>query len=55
MLYQLLKENGKRAYKIKRDFTPLFPSIKEYLKFMDSMESSGDRIIYKDGKAEVKI
>jgi hypothetical protein len=55
MLYELLKDGGKLAKEIKKEYKPNFPSIKAYLEFMDSLESSGDRITYSKGKAEVRI
>ena len=55
MLYELLKDGGKLAKEIKKEYKPTFPSIKAYLEFMDSLESSGDRIVYSNGKAEARI
>ena len=55
MLYELLKDGGKLAKEIKKEYKPTFPSIKAYLEFMDSLESSGDRITYSKGKAEARI
>lgn len=49
MLYLLLKDEGKRAKKIISEFTPRFKSGKEYLQFLDDINSSGDRIEYSAG------
>ena len=55
MLWLLLENNAERAKKIIQDYKPLFPSKEEFLKFQDSLNVSGDRIIYRDnGIAEVK-
>lgn len=56
MLLLLLENNAERAKKIIDEFTPLFASKEEYLNYIDSLNSSGDRIVYReDGVAEVKI
>ena len=56
MLLLLLGDGAARAKKILADFTPLFPSAKEYLEFMDSLNRHGDRIVYNgDGSASVRI
>lgn len=56
MLLLLLENNAERAKKIIDEFTPLFASKEEYLNYIDSLNSTGDRIVYlEDGVAEVKI
>ena len=55
MLYELLKDDAKLAKQVVENFVPRYPSIKAYLEFMDSLESSGDRIVYTNGKAEARI
>ncbi len=56
MLLLLLGDGAARAKKILADFTPLFPSAKKYLEFMDSLNRDGDRIVYNgDGSASVRI
>ena len=56
MLCMLLKDNAERAYKIIEEYTPLFSSKNEFLAFMDSLNTSGDRISYnEDGTASVKL
>ncbi len=56
MLYLLLKDDGKRAKKIISEYTPKFKSGREYLEFLDNINSSGDRIEYIDGNiAKVNI
>lgn len=55
MLYLLLSDNASRAMKIKKDYKPNFDSVKSYLDYIDSLNSSGDRIAYKNGQATVMI
>lgn len=55
MLYILLSNGGERAKKIIAEYNPPFASFKEYLDYMDSLNSSGDRIEYRDGEAIVKL
>jgi hypothetical protein len=55
MLYILLSNGGERAKKIIADYKPPFATFKEYLDYMDSLNSSGDRIEYRDGQAIVKL
>ena len=55
MLKILLQDDAKRAKEILADFKPLFASKEEYLSFMDSLNASGDRIVYGEDKAEVII
>lgn len=54
-MVKLLLENGaSRAKKIISDFKPLFPSKEKFLSYIDSLASSGDKIIYNnDGTATV--
>jgi len=54
---KLLLENGAaRAKKIIAEFKPQFASAKEYLDYMDSLNSSGDRIEYReDGTVSAKL
>jgi metal-dependent amidase/aminoacylase/carboxypeptidase family protein len=51
MLYILLSDQGKRAYKIIKEYKPLFASKEEYLAFMDNLNTTGDRIDYSDPAA----
>ena len=56
MLHLLLKDGAVRAKQIIADYKPDFPSKEAYLAYMDSINSSGDRISYReDGTAEVRI
>ena len=55
MLTLLLKDNAVRAKKIIENFKPQFRSIREYLDYVDNMESSGDRITYTEAGAEVRL
>ncbi len=49
MLYILLDNNAQRAKQIIKEFNPLFASKEEFLNFMDSLNTSGDRIEYANG------
>lgn len=52
MLKLLLGDGAERAKKVIREYTPLFPSAKAFLDYQDSLNTSGDRIIYNsDGTA----
>ncbi|MBQ9756726.1 MAG: amidohydrolase [Clostridia bacterium] len=55
MLVNLLKDNGALAYKVISENKPTFESQQAYLDFMDSIAYDGDRIIYSEGKAEIKL
>ena len=56
IMLKLILENGaERAKKIISEFTPLFPSAKAFLDYQDSINTSGDRIVYnEDGTAILK-
>ena len=53
MLKMLLENGAVRAKDVIDRFDAPFRSFKEYLAYMDSLESSGDRIEYTDGGANV--
>ena len=55
MLYTLLKDGGARAKKIVEEYEPMFKTKEEFFSYVDSLESTGDRITYKDGTAEVRL
>ena len=56
MLCMLLEGNAERAYKIIEEYTPRFASKEEFLGFMDSLNTGGDRITYnEDGTATVQL
>ena len=56
MLLLLLSDGAERAYRIIREFEPQFESKEAYLAFMDSLNTSGDRIVYgEDQTAQVNI
>lgn len=55
MIYMLLCNNATKAKEIISQYKPLFASKKEYLKFIDSINDSGDRIIYKEEKADIRL
>ena len=55
MLTLLLENGGARAKKIKEEYQPMFSSKEEFLRFQDSLNTSGDRIVYRqDSIVEVK-
>lgn len=56
MLLLLLENNAARARGILADFTPKFASKEEFLRFQDSLNRQGDRIVYReDGVAEALL
>ena len=55
MLEVLLGGNCERAYKVIEEFRPLFTSKEEFLRYKDTLNASGDRIIYRDGIAEIRL
>jgi len=55
MLSLLLGENGERARRIVSGYKPEFASKEAYLEYVDSLYGDGDRIVYKDGAAEIKL
>ena len=55
MLYMLLSHGAERANQIIADFKPAFASIKDFLAYQDSLNTSGDRITYNaDGSIDIK-
>jgi hypothetical protein len=48
MLYLLLKDGADRAKRIKEEYKPLFATKAEYLNYIDTINKSGDRIIYNE-------
>ncbi len=55
MLLILLSDGAKRAKQVIEEFKPRFSSKEEYLSFIDSINSSGDRIEYDENEENVKI
>ncbi len=55
LLVTLLENNADKAWEIKKNYTPLFKSGKEYLEFLDTFARSGERIEYLEGEARVKL
>jgi metal-dependent amidase/aminoacylase/carboxypeptidase family protein len=55
MLYILLSDGAKEGLRIKSEFKPMFASKEEYFEYIERFYSSGNRIEYTEGKAEVKI
>ena len=54
MLLILLQNNAERAYQIIEEFNPLFKTKEEFFEYQDSLNLSGDRIVYADN-GEVQI
>ena len=55
LLCVLLGNGAEMAKRIISDFSPRFASKKEYLDYVDSIRSSGDRIVYNGDGAEIKL
>ena len=55
MLLLLLQDEGKRAKVIIADYKPLFDSKEAYLAYMDSLNSSGDRIVYNEDETVAQV
>lgn len=56
MLLLLLGNGAERAKQIIEEHEPLFPSKEAFLAYQDSLNSSGDRIVYReDGSAEIRL
>lgn len=56
MLLLLLGDGAKRAKQVIDEYTPLFSSKEEFLAYIDSLNASGERIVYgEDGTAEVRL
>lgn len=55
MLYMLLKDNAEYAKNVIAEFKPRFASKEEFLAYLDTFESNGDRIQYCDGGAKVRL
>jgi metal-dependent amidase/aminoacylase/carboxypeptidase family protein len=55
MLTILLKDGAKRAKQIVSEFEPMFKTKQEYFDYVDALSSSGDRITYTDGAAQIKL
>lgn len=53
MLTLLLTDGARRARQIVEGYEPQFPSARDYLSYVDSLNCSGDRISYGDGEAKV--
>ena len=54
MVSTLLSDNGVRAYKIKKEFKPIFKSFKEYFSFIDRLFYDDDLVTYSKNTAKVK-
>ncbi len=55
MLCALLENGGATALDIMKKHKPLFDSAAAFLAYQDSLYSSGDRIVYEDGEAKVRL
>ncbi len=48
MLLILLQNNAERAYRIIEEFKPIFKTKEEFFEYQDSLNISGERIVYND-------
>ena len=55
MLKLLLENEAELAKKVIREYTPIFPSAKAFLDYQDSLNTSGDRIVYNDDGTAILI
>ncbi len=55
ILTLLLGNNAERAKKIIAEFEPAFKSKDEYLSYIEAIRSNGDRIVYNEDSAEVRL
>lgn len=55
MLLLLLQDGAERAKQIISDFKPIFKSKEEYFDYLENISGGGERIIYGENKAEVKL
>lgn len=55
MLYMLLSDDAKLAKQSIADFEPTFASKEDYLNYIDSLNSNGDRIVYNEDAATVTL
>lgn len=54
MIYELLKDNGKYAYKVKNEYKPVFASKEEYFECIDRIDSHRELVKY-NGEHEAVI
>lgn len=55
MLLLLLEDDAKRAKQIIAEYKPMFDSKEAYLAYMDSLNASGDRIVYNEDETVAEI
>lgn len=55
MLLLLLSDGAKRAKQIIAEYKPMFDSKEAYLAYMDSLNASGDRIVYNEDETVAEI
>ena len=55
MLLLLLSDGAKRAKRIIAEYKPMFDSKEAYLAYMDSLNASGDRIVYNEDETVAEI
>lgn len=55
MLLILLSDNAKKAKQVIEEFQPVFASKENYLSYIDSLNSSGDRIEYNDDETVAQV
>ncbi len=54
-LVELLKDNGVKAYEIKKNFKPAYNSVKEYLSAQQSLNRSYDCISYENNEIKINL
>ena len=50
-----VKLDANKAKRIVEEYKPQFPSAKAFLDYQDSLNDEGDRIIYKNGEAVIRL
>ena len=55
MLFILLSDGAKRAKKVVEEYKPLFRSKEEYLTYVDTLNKTGDRIVYNENETVATV
>jgi hypothetical protein len=55
MLLLLMENGAQRAKQVIAEYKPLFESKEAYLQYMDSLNKSGDRIVYNEDETVAQI
>ena len=54
-VHLLLRDGARRAREVRERYTPRFASKEAFLAYLDSLDSSGERIVYGDGTVTAKL